>query len=142
MANAEAWRQDAERELQTARDLRAIGQDWVSVYWHAGQAVEFMLKALRMKREGLTSWPPADKGAKWHRLTFLADRCSVRKTLEREVASGTVVGANWLTVRDWDHQLRYPGSPITEREARDILLAVANPSDGIMQWLQGHYHSS
>lgn len=139
MANAEIWRQDAERERQTARDLRAIGQDWVSVYWHSGQAVEFMLKALRMKRDGLSVWPTTDRGANWHRLAFLADRCNVRAALEHEAVAGTNLGANWLTVRDWDHQRRYPGSPITEREARDILSAVASPTDGVMQWLQDLY---
>ena len=67
-----------------------------------------MLKAIRMKREGLSSWPATDKGGPWHRLQFIADRCMVLVSLKAEAAKGTALGANWLTVRDWDHQRRFP----------------------------------
>jgi HEPN domain-containing protein len=136
--DAEAWRSSAERMLQSAADLRAVGQDWPTVYRLSGESVEFMLKAIRMKREGLTSWPATDRGAKWHRLTFLAERCSLHKRLAAEAANGTALGGNWLTVRDWDFQRRFPGH-VAEREARDILGAVNHPLDGVMQWLRQLY---
>ena len=100
-----------------------------------------MLKALRLQRDGLASWPNGDKGAHWHRLTFLVERCSLTATLKRELSMGTALSANWLTVRDWDSQRRFPGQAyVTEREARDILAAADHPTDGVMRWLLHLYH--
>jgi hypothetical protein len=70
---AEQWRTSAEAELKAAKALRATGQNWGQVYWHAGFAIEQMIKAIRIKREALEEWPAADRGAKWHDLELLAN---------------------------------------------------------------------
>jgi hypothetical protein len=49
---AEQWRASAEAEVEAAKALRATGQNWGQVYWHAGFAIEQMIKAIRIKREG------------------------------------------------------------------------------------------
>jgi hypothetical protein len=56
-ALAEQWRASAEAEVEAAKALRATGQNWGQVYWHAGFAIEQILKAIRIKHEGLEEWP-------------------------------------------------------------------------------------
>jgi hypothetical protein len=100
-----------------------------------------MMKAIRMKREGLHAWPDGDKGAKWHDPQFLAERCSIEPDLRKEMAQSTSFSANWLVVRDWFHESRYPGYALSQREARDMLTAVASPTDGLMPWLLRLYRN-
>jgi hypothetical protein len=139
---AEQWRASAEAEIDAAKALRATGQNWGQVYWHAGFAIEQMLKAIRIRREGLEEWPAADRGAIWHDLEVLADRV-VRADLQVACRANLTFEAYWLTVRDWSHERRYPGdtNPVTKKDGLDLLLAVINPRNGVMKWLQELYQS-
>jgi hypothetical protein len=141
LAHAEEWRAGAARELSTAHDLKAQGKDWPNVYWHAGFAVEHALKAIRVKQDALEAWPPLDKSASWHKIEFIAERARIKKELTKATAADVSFAAYWLTVKDWDQQKRYPGNNATEAEARDLLIAVANPVSGVMKWLLQIYHS-
>jgi hypothetical protein len=140
-ALAEQWKASAERELATADNLRATGQDWPNVYWHAGFAVEHMLKAVRIKRDGLEVWPASDRGARWHQLEYIAERAGLKGEINQESSVNLAFGANWLTVKDWDQQRRYPGNAPSEMEARDLLNAVNDPTNGVMTWLLQIYQS-
>jgi hypothetical protein len=139
--HADEWRASAARELKTANHLRATGLDWPSVYWHAGFAVEMILKAIRVKMDGLEEWPPSDKGKKWHNVSFIMETAGLRAAVKTESSQDQAFGAYWLTVKDWQQERRFPGNPPTEREARDLLTAVANPTSGVMPWLLRTYHS-
>jgi hypothetical protein len=141
-ALAEKWRASAEAEIEAAKALRATGQNWGQVYWHAGFAVEQMLKAIRLKRDGHEVWPVADRGGAWHDLEFVVDR-AVGDDLRAACRANVAFEAYWLTVRDWSHERRYPdeGRPMTRKEALDLLLAVINPSNGVMKWLQEIYRN-
>jgi hypothetical protein len=139
--HAEQWRESAALNLKTAEDLRAVGRDWPSVYWHAGFAVENILKAIRVKRDGLEEWPLSDRGKTWHDLNFIMDKAGLRAAIKMESGQDQTFAAYWLTVKDWKQERRYPGDPPTELEARDLLKAVANPTSGIMRWLLRSYHS-
>jgi len=46
------WWQRAEQERETAEICRAAGK-WPQCYLHAGQAIEFALKAIYLRRRGL-----------------------------------------------------------------------------------------
>jgi HEPN domain-containing protein len=141
IALAEQFRVAAERELQSARDLQAVGKDWSSVYWHAGYAVELMLKAIRIKSSSLTEWPPADKGARWHDLEYVVERSGLKAKLKHERRSSSKFAAYWLATKDWDHSRRYPPDSPTKIEAKDLLLAVMNPTSGVMPCLRQIYQS-
>jgi hypothetical protein len=138
---AEQWRKSAAREQQTADVLRATGRDWSSVYWHAGFAIEHILKAIRVKADDLEAWPPNDRSAKWHDLTFVSGRAGLTGNIAHESRRDHTFAAYWLVVKDWQQDRRYPGNSPTEREARDLLTAVANPTSGVMTWLLRIYHS-
>ena len=139
---AEQWTASTAAEVEAAKALRATGQSWGQVYWHAGFAVEQILKAIRIKREGLEEWPAGDRGAKWHDLEFLADLV-IKDELRAGCRANITFEAYWLTVRDWSHERRYPGdtNPVTRKDGLDLLLAVANQQNGVMRWLQEFYQS-
>ena len=139
---AEQWRASAEAEVEAAKALRATGQNWGQVYWHAGFAIEQMIKAIRIKREGFEEWPAADRGAKWHDLELLADAV-IKDDLRARRRASITFEAYWLTVRDWSHERRHPGdaNPVTRKDGLDLLLAVINSSNGVMKWLQDLYQS-
>jgi hypothetical protein len=71
MAGHEAWSKRAVEEIDAAHDLRATGKR-LQAYHHAGQAVEFALKAIYIKRKGLAELPADCQGANWHNLASLA----------------------------------------------------------------------
>ena len=142
IAHAQSWYDSAERELKTAQHLRSQGMDWSNVYWHAGFAVEHMLKAIRTKRDCLEKWPNADKGRAWHQIEYIASRAGVDDERVEMAKSNVSFEANWLTVKDWDQQKRYPGSAPSKAEARDMLTSVANPTSGVMKWLRQVYLNS
>ena len=101
-----------------------------------------MLKAIRIKRDALEEWPAADRGSKWHDLEFLAEMV-VKDELRAACRANITLEAYWLTVRDWSHERRYPGdaNPVTRKDGLDLLLAVINPNNGVMRWLQELYQS-
>ena len=125
MAGPEAWWQRAKEEIGAAHELRATGKR-VQAYHHAGQAIEFALKAIYMKRKGLSDWPAAYKGATWHSLPHIAHEAG----LDGEVAALRVNKAdrgkyqNWLTVRGWDSNGRFPGNTPSVKEINDLMLAI------------------
>ena len=140
-ALAEEWREAAWRDQESAETLRSSGRDWSSVYWHSGFAIEKMVKAVRVKKYDLEDWPASDQSARWHEISFVANRSSISAEISAESARDLAFSAYWLTVKDWDHRRRYPPNSPTEREARDLLTAVGNPTSGVMRWLLQIYHS-
>src|SRR5262245_35123609 len=132
-ALAESFAAAAERELETADDLAKIGKDWVSVYWHAGFAVESLLKAIMVKTDGMEKW--VDQGGKWHDITYAAARAGITQRLKHERKS-KAFAANWLAVKDWDQSRRYPGNTVDKEEAKDLLKAIKNPGNGVMKCLR------
>lgn len=138
-APAEEWRARGLNNLATARRIAATGRDWVSSYYHCGFAVELMLKACRMKRDRLPDWPVGDRSARWHDLTFVAGRCGLMAEIERESRANPAFAANWSDVKDWDSGKRHPPFSVSEAEARSILRAAANPTNGIVPWLAKLY---
>ncbi len=69
------WWTRALEEAEAAHTLRTTGKR-LQAYQLAGQAVEFALKAIYIKRRGLAELPDSCKGANWHNLTFIAMVCA------------------------------------------------------------------
>ena len=140
MAGHAAWWKRAENEVDVARKLRATG-DRLQAYHHAGQAVEFALKAIYIRRKALPELPGNCNGANWHNLTFIANEAGMRLDLA-DLRRNRSAYQNWLTVKDWDSDGRFPGNEPSVKELNDLILAVVNEPDGIMIWLDGIYQKS
>jgi len=137
-AGPEAWWADAKKELLSAKTLKRNGHAR-QAYHHAGQAVEFGLKAIYMRRNGLSDWPEDLRGAAWHDLQRIADAAG----LDVDVAKlGKPLSSNWLTVRDWKSNARFPGNAPSTRDLDDFYLAASHKRDGVMGWLESIFHNS
>jgi len=73
----------------------------LQAYHHAGQAVEFALKAIYIRRKALPELPGNCSGANWHNLTFIANEAGMRQDLA-DLRRNRSAYQNWLTVKDWD----------------------------------------
>jgi HEPN domain-containing protein len=140
MAGPEAWWQRAREEVEVARSLRATGKR-LQAYHHAGQGVEFGLKAVYMKRKGLSSWPDECRGATWHSLPHIAEAAGLNPDIQA-LRQDRAKFENWLTARDWDSNGRFPGNTPSKEELNDLILAVCHDRDGVMVWLDGIYQTS
>ncbi len=140
MAGHNEWWKRAGQELEVARKLRATG-DRLQAYHHAGQAVEFALKAIYIRKNGLSDLPDACKGPTWHNLTFIANEAGLRGELA-SLKGDKAAYQNWLTVKDWDSNARFPGSEPSVKALNDLILAVVSEPDGMMLWLDGIYRKN
>ena len=120
-AGADDWWRTARDELETARALKAVGKV-LQAYHHAGQAVEFAIKVIYMRRKGLKELPDECKGANWHNLKFVAERAGLSGDLANLGKKDARLW-NWLTVRDWDSNARFPGKKRPQRELNDLLIS-------------------
>jgi HEPN domain-containing protein len=141
MAGPEAWWQRARDEADVARTLRATGKR-VQAYHHAGQAVEFALKAIYLRRKGFNDLPDTCKGATWHSLPHIATNAGMDADIAALKKNNKNVLENWLTVRDWDSNGRFPGNTPSVKEINDLILAVCHDRDGVMSWLDIIYQNS
>ncbi len=141
MADHNDWWKRAQEELEVARKLRTTG-DKLQAYLHAGQAVEFALKAIYMRKNGYEELPDACKGPNWHNLMLIANEAGLRPDLTDLRANNRSAYENWLTVKDWDSNARFPGSEPSVKALNDMILAIVNEPDGMMLWLSGVYQNS
>jgi HEPN domain len=139
-ASADEWWRGAESELASARLLKNEGNG-IQAYFHAGQAIEFGLKALYLKRNNLREMPDDRKGANWHDLGKCAEAARLLNDL-RQPETSTALKANWLTVRDWKSNARFPDNKVPKQELNDLFVAVCNDRDGVWQWLGTIYQKS
>jgi hypothetical protein len=113
----------------------------VQAYHHAGQAVEFALKAIYMRRKGFSNLPDTCKGATWHSLPHIADQAGMGADIAALKDNKNRL-ENWLTIRGWDSNGRFPGNTPSVKETNDLILAVCNDRDGVMSWLDIIYQNS
>ncbi|MGD0007760.1 MAG: DNA-binding protein [Terriglobia bacterium] len=70
-----------------------------------------------------------------HRLEGLLNISGAKAGLESRAKADPPFQVNWNTVCDWGETSRYDHST-TETKARDMLLAVTDPSSGVLPWLK------
>ncbi|MFG1187611.1 HEPN domain-containing protein [Xanthobacter aminoxidans] len=138
-ASADEWWRRAESELESAKILKISGKA-AEAYFHAGQAIEFGLKALYLKRNNLSEMPADHKGANWHNLAMCATAARLHVDLKQPGVSRDLRAA-WLTVRDWKSNARFPDMKVPKQEINDLFVAVCNDRDGVWQWLRRIYQS-
>lgn len=111
---------------------------WHGAYYFAGYAVECALKACIAKLTRAEDFPPREV-----RDYYTHDIARLRKTAGLDAVWKTEVGANptfqtyWSVAESWDEESRYARK--SEVEARDLYQAIADPTDGVLQWIRGHW---
>jgi hypothetical protein len=140
-AGAAAWWRDAKECLAAATTAKRAGHGRAA-YNEAGQSIEFALKAILMVRRGWKEWPPENRNACWHDLKLIAENAGLGPEIADLRRNHPARYANWLTVRDWDSNARFPGNAPKAREITDLYLAIVHDRDGIMPWLESIYLSA
>ena len=70
-----------------------------------------------------------------HRLDKLLGISGVKVPLERRAGMEPAFQVNWNTVRDWHETSRYDHTT-PEVKARDMFVAVADRTTGVLTWLR------
>ena len=126
---AEARVADAEALLQ--------GRRWAAAYYLLGYAVECALKACAAKQFHEHEVPEKKFVIELytHELGKLLNLSGVKASQQAQATADPRFEVNWNTVRDWNETYRYDHST-TETKARDMLIAVTDPSSGVLPWLK------
>lgn len=56
--------------------------------------------------------------------------------------SDPALQANWLTVRDWRSERRFPPHKIPRQEVHDLMSAAFDPKKGVYRWLESIFQNS
>lgn len=120
---------DAQALLQSGR--------WAAAYYLLGYAVECGLKACAARQFQQHDVPEKTVVNDFytHRLDKLLGISGAKAALEGRAAAEPAFQVNWNTVRDWNETSRYDHST-SEAKARDMLIAVADPTTGVLSWLR------
>ena len=134
--NRRDWQKLATERIVDAKALLAAKR-WAGAYYLAGYAVECGLKACaaRQFQEHEVPDKTVVNDFYTHRLDKLLGISGIKAALETRAEAGPDFQVNWNTVRDWSETSRYDHST-TEAKARDMLVAVADPNNGVLPWLK------
>ena len=98
----------------------------------------------RQGNGGLFPCRPVDRippEGHWHDLQACADAAKIKADLNQQNTSKSL-RANWLTVRDWKSNARFPDMKVSKQDLNDLFVAVCNDADGVWQWLNTIYSRS
>lgn len=113
---------------------------FAGAYYIAGYSVECGIKVVIAKQFKARDIPNKKKvvDIHTHSLGKLISEADLKVALDVEIKGRTTFAANWQTVSAWSEVARY-NPAIKKIEARDMLDAITDPSDGVMQWLTRHW---
>lgn len=126
----------AEARLADANVL-LNAQRWAAAYYLLGYAVECALKACAARQFPQDAVPDKKVVNDFytHRLDILLGISGLKAELEGRANGEAAFQINWNTVRDWNETSRYDPST-SEAKARDMLVAVADQTTGVLSWLK------
>jgi len=126
----------AELRLKEAKILLDAAS-YPGAFYLAGYAVECALKACIAKRTKEHDFPDKDIVNKsyTHKLGDLVKLAELKEKLDAEMSPNKRLEQFWAWVVDWDETRRYELG-VVEKEARDLYQAIADPTDGVLQWLK------
>ena len=132
------WMEGARRELWRAGVLHDA-EDAPGAYFHSGQAVEFGLKAILLRRHNLSEMPTQYRGAGWHDLQHIAQAARLTPDVVAQSKLSRAFEKNWILVRSWSSNARFPGQKLSVRVYEAFYPAVSDRNDGVMPWLKKLY---
>jgi len=110
---------------------------WDGAYYVAGYSVECALKSCIIKKLMATDAFPEKKFSEncyKHDLTGLLQLAGLKDALN---AAGPVA-LKWTAVKDWNEQSRYEYGR-TEQEVRNFFIAIKDPAEGVLPWIQSRW---
>ena len=109
-------------------------------FYLAGYAVECALKACIARKVREHDFPPDPETVRQiysHRLPALLLRAGLEGQLRKDALGGSPLDKNWGTVLDWKEDSRY--RPVDAVEASTLYNAIADPQNGVLEWLQRNW---
>ncbi len=132
-------------DLQQLADLRIKearilldGDSYSGAYYLAGYAIECALKACIAKQTKEHDFPDKPEEVRkiyTHNLEQLLNLAKLKDKLEDDMKLNKALGAYWAYIVDWGEEKQYELG-VTEKEARDLYEAIADPTNGVLQWLK------
>ena len=106
-------------------------------YYLAGYAIECALKARIAQNTRKYDFPDKKlvNDSYTHDLEKLMKLAELWPRLEGTKKAHPHVWQFWLVVKDWNEEQRYNDS-VDSRMAADLIEAISNPTDGVMQWIE------
>ena len=130
--------------LQQLADLRLreteillSAASYPGAYYLGGYSIECALKACIAKQTKEFDFPDKDEVVKsyTHNLDSLLKLAKLKDKLDDAMKSNNQLAASWACVVDWEEGKRYELA-LTEKEAKDLYNAIADPTSGVLPWLK------
>lgn len=125
--------------LASAKQLKATTTDYHIIAYLAGHAVELILVAIGIKQRQIMDPPGHERGASWHNLPHLLRAHGLEPPLYTAFKSDPALRDNWLVVKDWVSDNRFPSASMGRIQATSLLHAVAHSENGVFQWFLNRY---
>ncbi len=123
---------------QRLRDASVLmkGKRYGSAYYIAGYAVECAIKACIARQFKKSTIPEKSLVIETYQHDFerLLKTAGLFEDLEQDTKENPGLGSSWSVVKDWKPDVRY-STEKTKMDARDLIIAIENQNDGILQWL-------
>ncbi len=109
-------------------------------YYLAGYAIECALKACICRKTKSEDFPldrRALENVYTHDLEKLLKGAELTMVQQARVSTDQAFAVNWAITKDWSEEGRYV--VYIQTQARDLLEAITDPTNGIMAWLQTYW---
>jgi len=125
----------SEQRLREAKIL-LDAEAYPGAFYLAGYAVECALKSCIAKKFKEHEFPDGDfvNSIYSHKLDQLLRHAGLEHEPEITVGSKSQLWEYWSYVKTWNESKRYEEP--TPEEAKELYWAIADPTDGVLQWLK------
>ena len=115
------------------------GRRYESAYYIAGYAVECAIKACIARQFRRNTIPDRQLVNQTYKHDFegLLKTAGLFDELRGDAGISPGLGSSWNVIKDWKPDVRY-STEKTRLDAHDLIDAIENPDDGILQWLARH----
>jgi HEPN domain-containing protein len=125
----------SELRLKEASALLRAGH-FSGAYYLAGYSVECAFKACIAKKTQQYEFPDRERvlSSYVHSLEKLSAAADLAKALDADCKRNKRLLAFWDLVRNWSEQSRY--KEYSEEDASDLVDAIHDHEDGVLQWIK------
>jgi HEPN domain-containing protein len=127
----------AELRIKEARILLEAAS-YPGAFYLAGYSIECALKACIAKETKEHDFPDRPEEVRkiyTHNLDQLLGLAKLKDKFEEDKKSNKDLDAYWNSIVNWSEEKRYE-LELTEKEAVDLWNAIADPTNGVLQWLK------
>jgi HEPN domain-containing protein len=126
-----------ELRIKEARILLEAAS-YPGAFYLAGYSIECALKACIAKETKEHDFPDRPEEVRkiyTHNLDQLLGLAKLKDKFEEDKKSNKDLDAYWNSIVNWSEEKRYE-LELTEKEAVDLWNAIADPTNGVLQWLK------